>query len=68
MNNEMGLFMATLMDSADAIVRAQKVYYDKCIEQGFDHNDAIYLTYHYNPLLFVEHSGDSEQDADDNGY
>lgn len=68
MNNELALFMATLMDSADSIVRAQKVYYDKCIEQGFDHNDAIYLTYHYNPLLFMEHSGDSPQDDDDSGY
>lgn len=68
MNNELALFMANLMNSADAIARAQKVYYDKCIEQGFDHNDAIYLTYHYNPLLFMDHSGNSETDGDENEY
>lgn len=65
--NDLALFMANLINMADMIARTQKVYYDKCIEQGFDHQDALYLAYHYNPLIFNESTGNSETD-DDNGY
>lgn len=69
--NDLSLAFAVLTQGAYAIAVAQKKYFDSLIGQGFSESQALYLTYHYDPLIFSEQngsSGDGDDSSDSDGY
>lgn len=69
--NDLALSFIAFAQAADSVANCQKVYFDACIKHGFTETQALYLTYHYDPMLFNETFGydsSNDDDQDDSGY
>ena len=64
--NDAMMALAGFIQSAEAMATAQKVYFDACLKNGFDHDDALLMAIHYDPLIYGhETTGSSGPDEED---
>lgn len=63
--NDAMMAFTEFIQLAGAMATAQKVYFDACLKNGFDHDDALLMTIHYNPMIYGrEATGSSGPDEE----
>lgn len=64
--NDAMLAFTGFIQAAEAVAVMQKVYFDACLKNGFDHDDALLMAIHYNPMIYGhETTGNSSPDEED---